>query len=180
MLDFSWFQRTLCMPPFSSKIQFCELNLQSPYPPYGNGKRTLDHGTGHWIHMIWYDFKQTGLCSRSSWSLTSDFLVFHIKFTFLCTGPPFSNQFKQFQKFMFFQIISINFKNSHFFSRKAFLGECGGRSTKLKNENFAKSQNWKISKVWPWPYTHTILPCLISHQVLEMLDFPWFQRSLFM
>ena len=189
MLDFTpstgnaWFSmisKRLVHVDFGSKIEFCELNLQNPYPHHWNGKKILDIGTNHWIYMIWYNFKQTGLCNTSSWSLTSEFSVFQIK---NCISMHRASFFKSFQinsKNHFFQIISNHFKNSHFANRSAFLGEFCDRSTKLKNENFKKSRNWKISKVWPWPYTHTILPCLISHQVLEMLDFSWFQRSLFM
>ena len=186
--------KKLVYADFSSKFQFSDLSLQSCYPSIEiKGKPlSMSQATGSTRCCI-ISNKLACVVHRLPQSQGSCFIAaIQIQYAFLCTGPPFSKHFKQFQKIIFFQIISINFKNSffqiisdhfknsHFANRKAILGECGGRSTKRKNENFKKSRSWKISKVWPWPYNHTLLPSLISHKILEMLDFSWFQRSLFM
>ena len=84
ILDFTsstgnaWFfmiSKKLVHVDFCSKIEFCELNLQNPYPQHWNGKKILDNGTSHWIYQIWYNFRQTCLCNTSSSPFTSEFSV---------------------------------------------------------------------------------------------------------
>ena len=68
----------------------------------------------------------------------------------------------QFKILFFFQIISNKSKNSHFSSRKANLGECGGRSTKLKK--------WKFQKISKLKNQQSVAMAIHPHNS-PMLDF---------